>query len=180
MAIALALMNRKMAPRGTSIVLFGQRVRIVWWSIRRASPDEAMDVDVGQPGKLRVPRVHAPDMASERHLPAMRVVRVVEVVVPLRVRAERGIVGVRRQRQRGAAAPAADQLRGEQFPFFLGASIRLEESIERADARLIFAEAHIGAVAAEDVRLRHRQRDPGLTRISEDELAGLDRPSLAR
>ena len=84
------------------------------------------------------------------------------------------------KRQRRAAAPAADQLRGDQFPFFLGASIRPEESIERADARLIFAEAHIGPVAAEDVRLRHRQGDPGLTRISKDELAGLDRPSLAR
>ena len=83
------------------------------------------------------------------------------------------------KRQRRAAAPAADQLRGEQFAFFLGASIRLEESIERADARLIFAEAHIGAVAAEDVRLRHRQGNAGLARISKDELAGLDRPSLA-
>ena len=119
-------------------------------------------------------------MASERHLPATRVVRVIEVVVPLRVRAERGVVDVRRQRQRGAAAPTADQLRGEQFPFFLGASIRPEESIEGADARLIFAKAHIGAVATEDVRLRHRQGNAGLTRISEDELAGLDRPSLAR
>ena len=127
-----------------------------------------------------VPRVHAPDVASERHLPATRVVRVIEVVVPLRVRAECRIVDVRRQRQRGAAAPAADQLRGEQFPFFLGASIRLEESIERADARLILAKAHIGAVATEYVRLRHRQRNPGLTRISKDELAGLDRPSLPR
>ena len=41
----------------------------------------------------------------------------------------------------------ADQFRGEQFPFFLGGSIRPQESIERADARLVFAETHIGAVA---------------------------------
>jgi hypothetical protein len=82
-----------------------------------------MDVDVGQTREFRVARVHAPDMASERHLPATRIVRVVEVVVPLRVRAERGIVDVRRQRQRRAAAPAADQLRGEQFPFFFSAPI---------------------------------------------------------
>ena len=109
----------------------------------------------------------------------MRIVRVVEVVVPFRVRAERRVIDVRRQRQRCAAAPAADQFRGDQFPFFLGAAIRPEESIERADARLIFAEADIGAVAAEDVRLRHRQGNPGLTRISKDELAGLDRPTLA-
>src|SRR4030095_13838815 len=62
----------------------------------------------------------------------------------------------------------------------LGAAVRAEESIERADARLIFAEAHIGAVAGEDVRLRHRQGDPGFTWISKDELAGLDRPSIRR
>ena len=113
-------------------------------------------------------------------LPAVRIVRVVEVVVALRVRAECGVVDVRRQRQRRAAAPTADQLRGDQFTFFLGASVGPKESIERADARLIFAEAHIGAVAAEDVRLRHRQGIPGLTRIPKDELAGLDRPPLAR
>ena len=72
-------------------------------------------------GELRVARVHTPHVGTERHLPAMRIVRVVEVVVPLRVGAERGIVLVRRQRQRRAAAPAADQLRGEQFALFLGA-----------------------------------------------------------
>ena len=119
-----------------------------------------MDIDVGQAGELRVPRVHAPDVASEGHLAAALVVRVIEVVVALWVRAERGVVDIGCQRQRGAAAPAADQLRGEQFTFFLGASIRPKESIEGADARLIFAKAYIGAVAAEDVRLRHRQGDP--------------------
>ena len=103
------------------VIFLGQRVRIVWRSIRRAAPDEAMQVDVGQPGELRVARVHAPNVASERRLPATRVVRVVEVVVPLRVGAERRVVDVRRQRQRRTAAPTADQLRGEQFPFFLGA-----------------------------------------------------------
>src|SRR6266481_5577808 len=139
-----------------------------------------MDIDIGQPGEFRVPRIHAPDMGSEWYLPAMRVVRVIEVVVPLWVRTEGGIVDVRRQGQRRAAAPTADQLRSDQFPFFPGASIGPKESIERADARLIFAQAHICAVATEDVRLRHRRGDPGLARIAEDELAGLDRPSLAR
>src|SRR5262249_46439149 len=134
----------------------------------------------GQTGELRVPRVHAPNMASERHLPATRVVRVIEVVVPLRVRAEGGVVDVRRKRQRGAAAPTTDQLRGGHFPFFLGASIRAEEPIESADPRLILAQAHICAIATEYVRLRHRQGNPGFTRISKDELAGLDRPAVAR
>src|SRR5262245_7061031 len=105
-------------------------------------------------------------MASERGLPAARIVRVVEVIVPMQVGAQCGMVGTRRQPQRGAAAPAADQLRGNKFPFFLGVSTRPEESIERADSRLIFAKAHKSAVSAEYVRLRHRQGEPGLTRIS--------------
>jgi hypothetical protein len=138
-----------------------------------------VQIDIGQTGQLGVARVHAPDVGSERNLPAMRIVRVVEVVVPFRVRAERRVIDVRRERQRCAAAPTADQFRGDQFPFFLGAAIRPKESIERADARLILAEAGIGAVAAEDVRLRHRQGNPGLARIAKDELAGFDRPTVA-
>src|SRR6185295_964529 len=66
------------------------------------------------------------------------------------------------------------------FPLFVGASVRLEESIERADPRLIFAQPHISAVATEGVGLRHRQRDAGLARISENELAGLDLWPLTR
>ncbi len=112
-------------------------------------------------------------------LTSTRVVRVVEVVVPLRVCAEGRVVDVRRQGQRGAAAPTADQLGGEQLPLFLGAAIGPEESIEGADPGLILAKAHIGAVAAEDVRLRHRQGNAGLTGISQDELAGLDQRPLA-
>src|SRR4029453_14544177 len=107
-------------------------------------------------------------------------VRVVEIVVSPRVRAESGVVGVGRQRQRGAAAPTSDELRGQQLPFFLRASIRVEKSIEGAHARLIFAEADVSAIAPEDVRLRHRQRNAGFTRISEDELARLDRTSPPR
>src|SRR5262245_36507931 len=139
-----------------------------------------MDVDIGQPGEFRVPRVHAPDMRSEWHLAPLRIVGVVEVVVSLRVGAERGIILVRRERQRRAAAPAADQLRGEQFALFLGTAVLAEESIERADTRLVFAEAHIGAVATEDVWPRHWQRHPGFAGIPKDELAGFDRPPLAR
>src|SRR5262249_22706129 len=100
------------------IVCLRQRVWIVWWSKGCPAPDETMDVDVGQPGQIRIPRVHAPDMRSEWHLPPMRVIRIVKVVVSLRVGTERGIVLVRRQRQRRAAAPAADQLRGDQLTFF--------------------------------------------------------------
>src|SRR5256885_7671524 len=138
-----------------------------------------MQVDVSQLREFRAPRVHAPNMASERGLPATRIVRVVKVIVTLRVRTECRVVAVRRQHQRSTAAPAADQLRGEQFPFCISASMRLEESIECTDARLIFAKAHKGAVATEYVRLRHRQRKACLTRVSKDELPSLDRLSLS-
>jgi hypothetical protein len=139
-----------------------------------------MDVDVGEAGERRVARVHSADVASERRLAAMRVVCVIEVVVPPRVCAKGGIVDLGRQRQRRAAAPAADQLGGEQFPLLIGACVRVKESIEGADPRLVLAKADEGAVASEDVGLRHRQELPGLARVPEDELAGLDRPSLAR
>src|SRR5262245_56283296 len=162
------------------VIFFGQRVRIVWWSIRRAAPYQAMQIDIGQTRQFGIARIHAPDVRSERNLPATRVVCIIEVVVPLRIRAEAGVVNVRRQRQWCAAAPTADQLRGQQFPFFLSLSVRLEESIECADPRLIFAKTYKGAIAAENVRLRHRQGNAGFTRISKNELAGFDRLSLAR
>src|SRR5262249_20805266 len=95
-------------PARHLIILFGQCVRIVWWSKRRAPPYDAMDVDVGQPSELGVPRAHAPDVASERDLSAMLVFCVIECVVQLWARAEGGVVGGRRQGQRGAAAATAD------------------------------------------------------------------------
>ena len=48
-----------------------------------------------------------------------------------------------------------------------------------ADARLVFAQADEGAVAAQHIRLRHRKRHAGLAWIAEDELARLDRAPLA-
>ena len=138
-----------------------------------------MDIDVGQPGELGVPRVHPSDVAPERRLESAHVVRVVEVVVSPRVCAQGSVVALRRQGQRGAAPPPADQLGGEQLPLFLGTAMGPEEPIEGADPGLILAKAHIGAVAAEDLRLRHRQGNAGLTGISQDELAGLDQRSLA-
>src|SRR5262249_27100047 len=122
---------------------------------------------------------HAPNVGPERHLPTVRVVRVVEIVVAFGVRAERGVVDIRSERQWRTAAPASDQLRGDQFPILLSASIRLKEPIERANTRLILAKAHIGAGAAEDGGLRHGQGDTGLTWIAENEFTCLDERPLA-
>src|SRR4051812_9243634 len=108
-----------------------------------------MDIHIGQSGELRVPWVHAPHMAAERYLQTTAIVGVIEIVVSQWIGAESRIVGVGRQRQRGAAAPTADEFCGKQLPFLVGASIPVEESIEGTDARLIFAEADVGAIAAE-------------------------------
>src|SRR5689334_10733934 len=97
-------------------------------------------------------------MASERRLPATQIVRVIKVVVPMRVSAERGVVDVRCEDQRSTAAPTSNQFRREQLAFSFGAPMRVEEPIKRTDTRLIFAKAYIGSVATEYVRLRHRQR----------------------
>jgi hypothetical protein len=63
-------------------------------------------------------------MTTKGHLPPARIIRVIEVVVSLWVGAQCGVIHFRRQGQRRATAPAADQLRGEQFSFFFGAAIR--------------------------------------------------------
>ena len=116
---------------------------------------------------------------TERHLSAVRIRGVGEVVVPARVRAERRVVARRGERQGRAAAPAADQLRGEQFPLLLGLRVLVQEPVERPDARLVVAQPDEGAVAAQHVRCRHRQRHAGLAGVAEDEFASLDRSSLA-
>src|SRR4029453_13264560 len=46
----------------------------------RGAPDDAGDVDVGEHGELGVAGVHPPDVRAERHLQALRILRVIEVV----------------------------------------------------------------------------------------------------
>jgi hypothetical protein len=53
-----------------------------------------------------------------------------------------------------------------------------QEPVEGADQRLVLAQADERSVAAQRVRAGHRQRHSRLARIAEDELAGLDGPSL--
>src|SRR5689334_13551927 len=109
-------------------------------------------------------------MASKWRLAATRIIGIIEVVISVRIRPKCGVVNFRCQCQRCTAAPATDELGGEEFPFLLGASIRLEEAIEGTDTRLIFAKADIRAVPTEYVRLRHWQGNASFTRISHDKL----------
>ena len=138
-----------------------------------------MDVHVREHRHLGVARVHPAHMAAQRHLVAIRIVGISEVVVPLRVLAERGVVLRRRERQRRAAAPTSEELRRQQLPFVVGLRIVAQESVERPDPRLVLAQPDEGAVAPEHVRLHRRKWHAGLARVAEDELTRFDRASLA-
>ena len=166
-------------PAGGFVVLRRDRVRVVGCPVGRAAPDDAVDVHVREDRQLGVARVHPPHVRAERHLPAVRIGGIGEVVVPPRVRAELRVVLRRRERQRRAAAPAPHQLRREQLPLLLRPGVLAQEAIERPDARLVLTQPGERAVPSQHVGLRHRQRHAGLAGIAEDELAGLDRRSLA-
>src|SRR5262245_2266437 len=59
-----------------------------------------------------VTRIHAPNVRAEWNGITVRIhLPVIEVVIALRVRAERRIIVIRRQNERSAAAPASHQLR---------------------------------------------------------------------
>ena len=138
-----------------------------------------MDVHVREHRHLGIARIHPAHMAAERHLLAVRIARIIEVVVPQRVLAERGVVLDRRERQWRAAAPTTDKFRRQQFTLFVGSSIVSQESVERSDSRLVLAHADEGAVAPEHIRLWHRKRHTGLARIAEDEFTRFDRATLS-
>src|SRR5918998_937071 len=82
-------------------------------SVARAAPDDAVQADVdGAVAVQRVARIRAPCVRTQGALEAPRIVAVEERVVALRVIAERRVVDVRRERERSAALPAAEHLRG--------------------------------------------------------------------
>ena len=105
---------------------------------------------------------------------------VVEVIVALRVRAERRVVPLRSQHERRAAAPAPHQLGGNQLLRLRSGPIRLEEVAERADMLFQATIGHEAAVAREDLRLRLSDRWTGFIRVAENELSWLQRGAGAR
>jgi hypothetical protein len=148
-------------------------------AIALAAPDDAVDVHVREDLQLGVTGVHPPHVGAQRHLAAVRIGGIGEVVVAPRVRAELRVVPRRRERQRCAAVPAPHQLRREQFPLLLGGGVLAQEAVERPDAGLALAQPGERAVPPQHVGPRHRKRHAGLAGVAEDELADLDRRSLA-
>ena len=114
-------------------------------TVSPAAANHSALVHVGR----RVARIHAADVSAERHGVAMRVhLLVVEVVVPLPIGAEGGIVMLRRQDQRSAASPPPHQLGGDQLLFVRRVSMLAQEIAELSDVLFEAAICDIAAVPA--------------------------------
>ena len=145
--------------------------------VARAAADHAVQADVDAALVVeRVARVGAPRVRAGRALEAAQVVAVAEVVVALRVGAERRVVALGSERQRRAALPASDHLGAEQRLLFAARGPGAQVLPVGGDPRVQLAEDDVGAVATEHIGRRHRRQAPRLVGVAEDELAGLDRP----
>ena len=129
---------------------FGQRR-----AVAGAAPDHAVQPHLAD--DRRVARVHPPGVRAERALEAARVVAVQEGVVALRVGAQLGVVALGGQRQRRAAAPAPDELGGQQLLLGRAGGALAQVLPEGRHPRVQLAEDHVGAVAAQHLGLRHRR-----------------------
>src|SRR5258708_35887196 len=107
-----------------------------------------MNVHVREHGHLRVARIHATDVATQWYLVAAGIVSVNKIVISLGIFTERCIILCQGERQWRATAPAPDELRRQQFALLVGLTVFSEEPVERSDARLVFSQADVGAVAA--------------------------------
>src|SRR4029077_3417277 len=143
-------------------------------TIGRPTPDHAPAVHV----RRRIARVHAAHVGAQRHgITQWVLVLVVEIVAALWVGAECGIVLLGRECQRRTAAPAAHQLRSDELPLLVRLAVRAQEVTELTHVLLEPPIGHEAAVAGEDFRLRQRRIHTALIRVTENELARLERGS---
>src|SRR6266404_469572 len=154
------------------------RVPIVGRSVGGAAPNDAMDVYIRKHRHLRVARIHATHVAAQRRLFALRITGIGEIVISLRIFAERPIVLCRREHQWCAATPTPNEFRCQKLALLVGLKVLSQEPVERSDPRLVFSQTNIGAVAAQHFRLKHRKGHTALPWIAEDELPRFDRLPL--
>ena len=116
----------------------------------RAAPEEVVEIDGHDFVLEGIARIDPADVRAEGALQSLHVIGIGEVVVAARVSSELRLVTVRRQRQGGAAAPAAHHLRGNQLLFLRRGCLRPQVSPKRGDIHVELAERHERAVAAAD------------------------------
>src|SRR3954454_5324527 len=144
--------------------------------VARATADHAMEADVGRHLAVqRVARVRPACVRARGTLEAAEIVAVGERVVPLRIRAECGIVVLGRHGKWRATWPAADHLGAHEGLVRAAGGLRPKVLPVGGHARVELAEHHVGPVAPEHLRRGHGREAAGLVGVAEDELSGLDR-----
>ena len=126
----------------------------------------------------RVSRVCTPRVCAGWAFETAEIVGVAEIVVAVRIRAERGIVALGRQRERCATRPASNHLRREHCLLFAVRGFGSEVLPVRRNPRVQLSEHEVGAVPTEHFGGRHRREASRLVWIAENELPCLDRSSL--
>ncbi len=115
-------------------------------------------------------------MGAERDRISVRVhLLVVEVVVSLRIGPKLGIVLVGRQHERGAAAPAAHQLCGDQFLLLRGVAVLPKKLAKLPHMLREPPVGHVAAVARQNFRPRTVGYDSVFVRVAKNELTRLQR-----
>ena len=104
---------------------------------------------------------------------------IVEVVVAHGVRTQFRIVVIGGQNEGGTAAPAAHELRREQFLIIRRVGVLVQIVAEQSNVLLQSPVGHVASIAAQDFWLRQIGR-PVLVGIAEDELARLQRRARPR
>ena len=122
-----------------------------WRAVGGAAADHAAPVHV----RGRVAGIHPPHVRAERNRIAMRIhFLVVEVVVALRVGAQRGIVFVRAPDEWRAAAPASHQFRCDQLLLLRSVAVLAQEIAKPDHMLLQTAIGHEAAVTGKNFWLR--------------------------
>ena len=98
-----------------------------------------------------------------------------EVVVPLHVGAEFGIVLLGREHERRATAPAAHQLGRNQFLLLGGFTVLLEKIAELSDMLFKPPIGHVAAVPRQNFRSGAVGYDTMLVGVAKDKFAGFQR-----
>ena len=121
-----------------------------------------------------VARVGPPGVGTDRALEPARVVGEEEVVVAPGIGAELGVVAVRCEGERSTALPAPDHLRAEELLLLTARRPVAQVASVGRHLRVQLAEDDVRAVAAQDLRRRHRRQLTGLVGVAQDDLAGLE------